>query len=365
MGDVCSRVKKESQIRRIWNAQQVIRESVQLKLHLLHFILISGTGYMRNFTANIVKRIIGMDIYLSPNDIFFRDYVQHLVGLRPGAKITSRGAGVNEGVGSQARLTMCAINFARVLGLTYVHTPFSELSHADRSTESWDKAWEAELNLGAGEIPAEPGDHQIVDFGQIFHRYRYLDTVFNITSKEFQRKYFMNKDPRINPLLTVGIHVRRGDVSKGHRMWTDLTNISTTIKQLKNILDKKTINYRIQVFSEGSYSEFRDFDSLGVQLFLNCDPLWTMRELIEADILVMAKSLFSYIAALISDGIILYEPWPEGMGIRSHPPLKNWLVRRPEGNFDERLFVIQLEAMMVQFNFGSLQASHRSATWPC
>jgi hypothetical protein len=90
MEDICSRVKKERQIRRIWNAQQVIRDLVQLKLHLLHFILISGIGYMRNFTANIVKRIIGMDIYLSPNDIFFRDYVQHLVGLRPGPKITSR-----------------------------------------------------------------------------------------------------------------------------------------------------------------------------------------------------------------------------------------------------------------------------------
>ena len=63
-----------------------------------------------------------------------------------------------------------------------------------------------------------------------------------------------------------------------------------------------------------------------------------MRELIEADILVMAKSFFSYVAAIISDGIKLYEPFDS-------PPLKGWLVRQPKGGFDERLFAVQLEAM--------------------
>jgi hypothetical protein len=345
-----------------------MRELLQLKLYLLHFLLISGTGYMRNFVANIVKRIIGKPIYFSQDNIFFRDYVQYLFGFRPGPKITSRGWSKTEGLGSQARLTMCAINFARVFGLTYVHTPFSEITHADRPMESWVKAWEEEFNLGAGEIPAECDDHQILDFAQFFRRYRYLDTVFDITSKDFQRKYYMNKHPRINPQLTVGVHVRRGDV-KGQRsaldtflpgQWTELTTISTTVKQLKNILDKNNVNYRVQVFSEGSRSEFRELEHLGVELFLNADALWTMRELIEADILVMAKSLFSYVAALISDGIKLYEPWTGDIGGHpSHPPLKNWLVRLPEGGFDERLFVIQLEAMMFQSNFGSLQARHR------
>src|SRR6266699_3428977 len=106
-----------------------MREVIQLKLHLVHFLLKSSRGYMRNFVANIIKRMIGIPIYYSLNDIFFRDYVQHLLGFRPELKITSRGWS-DEGFGSQARLTMCAINFARVCGLTYVHTPFSHISHA-------------------------------------------------------------------------------------------------------------------------------------------------------------------------------------------------------------------------------------------
>ena len=74
--------------------------------------------------------------------------------------------------------------------------------------------------------------------------------------------------------------------------------------------------------------------------------VWIVARSYPTDILVMAKSLFSYVAAIISDGIILYEPWPKGTGLRkSPPPLKTWLVRLPEGNFDERRFVILLEAM--------------------
>lgn len=322
-----------------------MQDLVRLKLHLLCFLILSGGGYLRNFVANIIKRSIGRDIFFSPSDIFFRDYVRHLLGFQAGPKITSRGWRY-EGFGSQARLTMCAINFARVCGLIYVHTPFSDLGHADRPMDSWVKAWEAEFNLGAEEISAESDDYEVLDFAAMFHRYRYLDTVFNVTAKEFQRKYYINKEKRTNSLLTIGVHVRRGDVLKAERMWTELTYISTTIRKLKSILDKKNIEYRIQLFSEGSCSEFREFESLGVELYLNGDALWTMRELIEADILVMAKSLFSYVAAIISDGIILYEPWPKGTGLRkSPPPLKTWLVRLPEGNFDELRFVILLEAM--------------------
>src|SRR5262249_45593223 len=141
--------------------------------------------------------------------------------------------------------------------------------------------------------------------------FRNIHEVFNITYKQFREKYYSNKAPRINPFLIVGVHVRRGDISKSNNpdKWTDLTIISTTISKIINVLDKRALKYRIRLFSEGSYSEFSELESLGVELYLNADPLWTMRELIEADILVMAKSFFSYVAAIISDGIKLYEPF--------------------------------------------------------
>jgi hypothetical protein len=48
----------------------------------------------------------------------------------------------------------------------------------------------------------------------------------------------------------------------------------------------------------------------GVEFFLDTDAVWTMEELIEADILIMAKGYFSYYAGLICDGIKIFEPMP-------------------------------------------------------
>jgi len=327
-----------------------IKEHLQLKLYLMRFLLISGIGFTRNFVANIVKRIIGMEIYFNPSEILFRDYIAYSLGVGSEPRITSRslsgeGAGI-QGVGNQAHLRMNAINVARVLNIPYVHMPFSEIGHADRPMELWDRAWEAEFNLGVGEIPAKMPDHGALDlthnywsFAHCFGGYKNLHRIFNITYKHFREKYYSDKVPRLNPLLIVGVHVRRGDVSRDvTEQWTELCNIATTVAKIRNVLDKRRSKYRILVFSNGIHSEFDDLKSLEVELFLNVDPIWTMRELIEADILVMAKSTFSYTAAIISDGIKLYEPC-------YLPPLKGWLVRQPKGDFDERLFTVQLEAM--------------------
>jgi hypothetical protein len=328
-----------------------MKELLQLRLYLMQFLLISGVGFTRNFIANIIKKVIGMDIYFNQNEILFRDYIKYLLGVRSAPKITSRGL-AGQGAGTQASLTMLAINFARVLNVPYVHTPFSKIGHADRPVELWDRAWEAEFNLGVGETPAKMPEDDAVDFAKNFAPYircmgwRNIHRVFNITYKQFREKYYVNKAPRINSILVVGVHVRRGDVvsKDGSLRWTDLTDISKTISKVVSFLDKRKLKYRVELFSEGSDSTFSEVESLGVKLFLNADPLWTLRQLIEADILIMAKSNFSYVAAINSDGIKLYEPFYT-------PPLKGWLVRQPNGDFDERLFAAQLEALSNRLKY--------------
>jgi hypothetical protein len=74
-------------------------------------------------------------------------------------------------------------------------------------------------------------------------------------------------------------------------------------------------------------------------MFLNADPIWSMQEAIEADILIVAKSSFSYVAALISDGIKIHE---EG----GYPPLSNWIMRGPNGEFDSAAFDHQLQRLI-------------------
>ena len=253
-----------------------MKEFFQLRLYLMQFLLISGIGFTRNFIANIAKRFIGMDLYFNPNEILFRNYIAYLLGIRSKLRITSRGLS-GEGAGSQTGLTMLAINFARVLNLPYVHMPFREIAHADRPMELWVNAWEAEFNLGVGESPTRMPDHDAVDFVNNFASftscfgYRNIHQVFNITSKQFREKYYYNKAPRLNPFLIVGVHVRRGDVSEIHsETWTELTNISTTVSKIINILDMRKLKYRIQLFSEGSYSEFSELELLGGRIVSQC-----------------------------------------------------------------------------------------------
>ena len=94
----------------------------------------------------------------------------------------------------------------------------------------------------------------------------------------------------------------------------------------------------ISVYSQGEAGEFAGLKDLGADLFLDVDAVWTMQQLIEADILIMSKSSFSYVAALISDGIKLYEPfW--------HAPLPDWIQLKPDGRFDGAEFESQLDRL--------------------
>ena len=133
--------------------------------------------------------------------------------------------------------------------------------------------------------------------------------------------------------------MRRGDVGPELKQRFSPTNaVLETCRQVKSILDKNKATYRISLYSQGAAGDFIEFQQFGTKLFLDIDPIWTMQQLIEADILIMSKSSFSYVAALISDGIKLYEPfW--------HSPLSQWITRNPIGQFNSRVFEGQFQEL--------------------
>ena len=77
-----------------------------------------------------------------------------------------------------------------------------------------------------------------------------------------------------------------------------------------------------------------------------------MQELIEADVLIMAKGCFSYCAGLISDGIKISEEttslttdlpgwrWPYLF------PTEEWLTSLADGSFDSAAFEAQLSLLI-------------------
>jgi hypothetical protein len=312
---------------------------------------------------NCIKILIGRDTYFDENGRFLRQYVLHTTGLRPIRKITSTGLR-SEGAGSQALMIMNAINFSRSFGLTYVHTPFTLIHHADRNTQDWVTAWETLLNLGAGEAACGVERREVVNFCYTFtdldlcfgwrRRGKELANSFKALIPEFRRKYYLNKSPRRTDEVTVAVHIRRGDVSADNPdYFTSNETIWRTISTLQSILDTHRVKYRIRIYSQGNTADFAALDMLGVEFFLDADTIWTMEELIEADILVMAKGCFSYCAALISDGIKIFVPETllgddllPSWKWRSVPAAESWVPCHTDGSFETAIFERQLTILI-------------------
>jgi hypothetical protein len=296
---------------------------------------------------------MGRKPYFTYQDVFFRLYLRQLIWRRPIRKVTCIGF-TGEGAGSQALMMMNAINFARAFGLTYIHTPFAEIAHADRPMREWVTAWETHFNLGAGDVATDGDTRETVNFAFNFSDLLPLFGVddlthmFNTTIPEFRRKYYSNKSPRANRVLTICVHVRRGDVTRENAgRWTNNSFIAETIAKVRAAIDAHCIKYKICILSQGDHGGLAELvDVPGTEIFLDADPIWSMQEAIEADILIMAKSSFSYVAALISDGIKITEE-------RGYPPMSGWVLRGSNGEFDCAAFEHQLERLI----------EHRAINW--
>ena len=307
---------------------------------------------------NGVKITMGRKPYFDERGLFLRQFLLHLLRLRPIRKITCTGL-PGEGAGSQALMIMNAINFARRSGLPYVHTPFTHIAHAERPMREWVTAWENLFNLGEGEAVWDGDRRGVINFCYAFP---HLDLClgrhgsededarhFKSLIPEFRRKYYSNKSSRTNEVFKVAVHIRRGDVTSADSdYFTSNEIVLRTITAVKSILDGREIRHRICVYSEGVRADFADLSLPEVEFFLGTDAIRTIQELIEADVLIMARGCFSYYAGLISDGIKLLIPVPPALdqlpGWRwlSVSPLESWISCSENGSFDSAALERQL-----------------------
>jgi hypothetical protein len=236
------------------------------------------------------------------------------------------------------------------------------IQHAERPMQEWAAAWETVFNLGEGELACEADRRDVVNFS---YNFAYLDLClgwrgrgdelanhFKAMIPEFRRKYYVNKSPRTTDDVTVAVHIRRGDALPGHGYYTTNETILRTITSVKSILDTRKVKHRICVYSQGNRADFVELSLPGVDFFLDIDAVWTMQELIEADVLIMGKGCFSYCAGLISDGIKICEAIPpsaEDLPCWRWPylyPAENWLISHADGSFDSAAFERRLSVLI-------------------
>lgn len=326
--------------------------------------------------TNRARSRLGYPKKINSTDLFLKQFLLHALGRQSRLRITC--AGRTDGAGAQAHTMISAKNFARAYGHTYVHTPFSEIDHADRPMEQWVEGWENLFNLGQGEELLRNGAppalnyttfhprlyhavsstllkigsgallnwHKPSETRTFFHPFFYYsdsnpDAYLSLIP-ELRKKFYLNGPLPKSNVLKVAVHLRRGDVTPAHdRRFTHVGPVFETAHRVKATLEAHQQDYTLSVYSEGRESDFAGLQEIGAKLFLNINAIWTLRQLTEADILIMSKSSFSYVAALISDGIKLYEPfW--------HSPLDSWILRKSGGGFSRLAFEQQLLRLLKE-----------------
>lgn len=266
-----------------------------------------------------------------------------------------------DGGGALVHSRLSAMCFAETARIRYLHTPFACVTHAEGDEAEWTRKWEAFFNLGLGEEMA--GDRPTVDLKAFLdHPSRYRRTGLIISAlhfsglcnrypdayrkiiPRFREKYNASDKSRI-PLnrirngVTVAVHIRRGDVAMTDPVtrarYTDDVKVLGALRELIPVLEELRLPVRILLYSEGKPEDFAAFAELGCELQIGGDAFETFHNLVESDVLIMAKSSFSFVAALLSDAIKLYEPcW--------NAPLSDWIAIEAGGGFDRSALRRQL-----------------------
>ena len=283
-------------------------------------------------------------------------------GILPhGVRITCEGR--RDGIGMQGLSRISGINFARAFGATYVHIPLNIVGHATCDMETWARSWDNLFNFDRHGERYDPERHVLVDYGDYIQG---KHSLCDRTVLRFQQCWWLNRQypdsftKILGPLqdhfhseqrrtitshVSVALHVRRGDVGSAANFsrYTPNKKILRTINCLRQSAHASGVSCSIDLHSQGEASEFSIFAEQGCHLHLDEDALVTMRSLATADVLIMSKSSFSYVAALLNRGIKLYEP-------TFNPPMSDWITIQRDGTFNCDLMMMRIRENLCHLN---------------
>lgn len=259
----------------------------------------------------------------------------------------------NDGGGAQISARISTMILARLKGMTYAHTPVSDVAHRPEGMPEaeWAREWEEFFNLGAGELQAADLNYPLRAVAKphrFWPRSRCLHVVphshrltnhhpeaWAAISPALREKYHLTPKPDLpgfdDGRVQIAVHLRRGDVASTGEFAQWFTPDEVIVKRLEQVLEltgKERASVRL--FSEGKPEDFAAFIDLGATLHLDEDVFTTFHQLVSSDVLIMAKSTFSYLSAIIGGQICLYEPfW--------HPKLPGWIGPEDFGRLENAL----------------------------
>jgi len=159
-------------------------------------------------------------------------------------------------------------------------------------------------------------------------------------SEVLRRKFYAGKSlpapERKNRSLQVACHIRRGDVNSVNHpnRFTPNLHIEKQLARLAAFFTDLGIPYDIKIGSQGGIEEFEGLSKYG-KIMLDRTAFEDFQDMVQADALITAKSCFSYCAALLLEGLMIYEPF-------YHKPLSNWFICT-EQLVDDQRFITSIK----------------------
>jgi hypothetical protein len=137
-------------------------------------------------------------------------------------------------------------------------------------------------------------------------------------------KTMVKYPPKVPDRYTIAVHIRRGDVTPC-RMDNKGYNRYLPNQHFLNLIDEyNKPGARVIIFSQSkSYESLDDFEKKGYEMQLDSDIQDIWRTIVTSDVVILSRSDFSMIPAIVAKGTVVYTPfW--------HPPLRPWKRVGPE-----------------------------------
>jgi len=233
----------------------------------------------------------------------------------------------NDGFGAQYQAMMSAIAFSEFKNYIYLHTPFTKIQHFTTDGKIHYVAPQTDVDrlnefmglnndeLIKNNLLPQPEDTVIVKpIAEEVHWSKtpsiyYTDKVLKL----LRQYYYSTAKPDVGQ-VDIAVHVRRGDVDPKNPRFTG----NSFYQNLINNLKQKYPSREIVIFSEGKLEDFEDFGLNEDQFRLNLDVAETFHSLVVANVLVTARSSFSYTSAILNENTVYYQDfW--------HKKLDHWL----------------------------------------
>lgn len=230
----------------------------------------------------------------------------------------------DDGFGAQYQKIIDTFIYCKLNNLNFLYTPFTNIAHNYNNNNNFTINMEHFINLKNNIPNSHNKQVKKIDYGGIVMKFinNNIDLCYKSPHLEFIKKCFWeNKDKNVfkNNKINIAVHVRRPNSQDNRKEGTDTPD--KYYLNIINIIRNKYQNRELlfHIYSQGESKNFEIFKAPDTILHLNEELPVTFIGMVGADILVTSASSLSYVAALLSNGVIYYKKfW--------HNPRKEWFI---------------------------------------